>query len=153
MKPPSREGRLGWAEIRSLRPTQARVLVVDDDPRIRKSLLRALVGMGHTARVTGSAEEADQWLATERFHVALLDIDLPRMSGVEFLSWALKRDPEMAVIIVTGHDETELALACMEAGARTFLVKPLVLDILKSAVDDALALRHLLVSYNDTRRE
>lgn len=124
---------------------------MDDDPRIRNALKRALAGMGHDVRVAGSAEEADQWLATERFHVALLDIDLPRMSGVEFLSWALKRDPEMAAIMVTGHDEVELALECMAAGARTFLVKPVVMDILKGAVDDALALRHLLISYNDTR--
>lgn len=147
----SRKGRIGWAHLQSLRPAKARVLVVDDDARIRKALLRALVDMGHTVRVAASAEEADQWLTTERFQVALLDIDLPRMSGVEFLSWALKRDAEMAVIMVTGHDEVELALQCMSAGARTYLVKPVVMDFLRTAVNDALALRHLLTSYNDAQ--
>lgn len=144
-------GRIGWADLQSLRPSRAQILVVDDDVRVRRALLRALTELGHSVRVAASAEEADQWLASERFQVALLDIDLPRMSGVEFLSWALKRDAEMAVIMVTGHDEAELALQCMAAGARTYLVKPVAVDLLAAAVDDALALRHLLTSYNDGR--
>lgn len=150
MEPSRPRVRLGWVELQALRPEKAQVLVVDDDPRIRQALLRLLTGMGHTVRVAASAEEADQWLASERFHLALLDIDLPRMSGVEFLSWASKRDAEMAVIMVTGHDEVELALQCMAAGARSYLVKPVVMDILRAAVNDALAIRQLLVSYNGT---
>ena len=140
---------MGWADLHALRPNRAQILVVDDDLRIRKALLRALVELGHSVRVAASAEEADQWLASERFHLALLDIDLPRMSGVEFLSWALKRDAEMAVIMVTGHDEVELAAQCMTAGARTYLVKPIVMEFLAAAINDALALRQLLISYND----
>lgn len=143
--------KIGWADLVTLKPSRASLLVVDDDPRVRDGLTRLLTGMGHQVRSAASAEEADRWLASERFQVALLDIDLPRMSGVEFLSWALTRDPELAVIMITGNDDVDLALRCIEAGARTYLVKPLISEFLRSAVDDALALRHLLTAYNSGR--
>ncbi len=146
-------GRIGWADLRALGPLKARVLVVDDDPEVQRALIKALGAMGHEARAASSAEEADAWLSSEPFHLLLLDIDLPRMNGVEFLSWALRRDPELAVVMITGHDELELALRCMEAGARTYLVKPLEMRVLRSVVQDALAVRELLASYNRARRE
>lgn len=71
------------------------------------------------------------------------------MSGLEFLAWALKRDPEMAVIMLTGLDAPETALECMDAGARTFLVKPVEAPFLVRAAKDAVALRRLLVAHND----
>lgn len=146
------EGRIGWPDLKALGPVKARVLVVDDDPDIRGVLVRVLGTMGHEARAASSAEEADAWLSNEFFHLLLLDIDLPRMNGVEFLSWAFRRDPELAVVMITGHDELELALRCMDAGARTYLVKPLEMQVLQSVVRDALAVRELLASYNRSRR-
>jgi DNA-binding NarL/FixJ family response regulator len=57
--------------------------------------------------VTGGTH---RWLTSERFDLLLLDIELPRMKGVEFLSWTLSRDPEMAVIMLTGLDIPEVAI-------------------------------------------
>ena len=96
-----------------------------------------------------SAEDADRWLTSERFDLLLLDIELPRMKGVEFLSWALSRDPEMAVIMLTGLDIPEVAIECMDQGARTYLVKPIEVDFLRLALRDALGLRRVLVERND----
>ena len=79
----------------------------------------------------------------------ILDIELPRMSGTEFLAWALKRDPELAVIMLTGIDLPEVAIECMNAGARTYLVKPVEKEFLELALRDALALRRVLVERND----
>ena len=113
------------------------------------ALYRLITKMGHTARAAASAEEADEWLSNERFDACLLDIELPRMSGTEFLGWALKRDPEMAVIMITGIDVPEVALECLDGGARTYLVKPVESAFLERALRDALAVRQLLIERND----
>jgi len=141
--------RIGWRDLLRPSPEQARVLVVDDDPKIRSSLERLLTRFGHSVRSVASAEEADQWLALGRFDVCLLDIELPRMKGTEFLSWALSRDPEMAVIMLTGLDLPEVAIECLDHGARTYLVKPVEAAFLERAVRDALAVRRVLVERNE----
>ncbi len=104
---------------------------------------------GYTVKSAGSAEQADQLLTNECFSVCMLDIELPRMKGVEFLGWALSRDPEIAVIMLTGLDLPEVAIQCIDHGARTYLVKPVEVDFLWLALRDALAMRKLLVERND----
>jgi two-component system, NtrC family, response regulator AtoC len=125
------------------------VLIVDDDADLRRSLQRLVTRLGYSAHSAASAEEADGWLNQKRFSVCLLDIDLPRMKGVEFLDWALKRDPELSVIMLTGLDLPELAIECIDAGARTYLVKPVDADFLRLALRDAMAVHELLVDRND----
>lgn len=141
--------RLGWKEVLGNAPARARVLVVDDDAQVRNSLQRLLTHLGYSVQVAASSEEADRWLGTERFDACLLDIELPRMSGVEFLTWALARDREMAVIMLTGIDRPDVAVQCLDAGARTYLVKPVDADFLRLALRDALAVRRVLVERND----
>lgn len=141
--------RKGWPDVIAEAPAKARILVVDDEVEVRRSLHRLVTRMGHMARAAASAEEADEWLANESFDICLLDIELPRMSGTEFLSWALKRDPEMAVIMLTGLDSPEIAVQCIDAGARTYLVKPVESEFLALALRDALAVRKVLVERND----
>lgn len=145
--------RLGWRDVIGRAPTKARILVVDDEVEVRRSLHRLVTRMGHSARAAASAEEADEWLANEPFEVCLLDIELPRMSGTEFLEWALKREPELAVIMLTGLDVPEVAIQCLDAGARSYLVKPVEKDFLAVALRDALAMRQILVDRNDLAEE
>lgn len=140
--------REGWKELLENAPKNARILVVEDEKAVRDSVVRLLERMGHTVRAVGSSEQADHWLRTERFEVLLLDIQLPLMTGVEFLPWARERDPEMAVIMLTGLDDPELALECLDEGARTYLVKPVEEPFLRAAIRDALAMRRLLVERN-----
>jgi DNA-binding NtrC family response regulator len=144
--------RLGWTDILSRAPTRARVLVVDDEADVRKGLQRLVARFGYVVRSAASAEEADQWMNAERFDVCLLDIELPRMKGIEFLEWALGRDPEMAVIMMTGVDVPEVAIQCIDHGARTYLVKPVEAEFLRLALRDALAVRMVLLERNDLVR-
>ncbi len=123
--------------------------MVEDEAVVRRGLVRLLTEFGHDVKVAASAEEADHFLGSSSFDLMLLDIELPRMNGMELLVWALRRDPEMAVIMLTGLDRPELALTCFEAGARTYLVKPVTAEFLRPAIRDALALRQLLVERND----
>lgn len=143
-------GRIGWPDMATLARPGARILVVDDNPDIRKALVRLLSHGGYAPQVAESAEAAELWLQRQRFELCLLDIELPRMSGVELLRWCMVRDREMAAIMLTGLDSPDLALECMDHGARTFLVKPIEADFLLRAVRDALAVRSLLVYHNDT---
>lgn len=142
-------GRHGWREALAAAPTEARILIVDDDVRIRRSLQRMISRWGYTAEGAGSAEEADVLLGDGRFDACLLDMQLPRMSGLEFLTRALDRDPEMAVLMMTGVDDPDVAIECLNHGARTYVVKPVEIDFLELALRDALAMRTVLVERND----
>lgn len=142
------EDSLGWLDVRARAPKRARILVVDDDAAVCRVLGSALGAMGHESRTAASAEEADLWLSSMDFDLVLLDIDLPRMNGVELLAWALREHPDLAVIMLTGHAEPGLALECLSAGARGFLSKPIDLPFLQRAVRDALAVRVLLRERN-----
>ncbi|HEX9887297.1 MAG TPA: response regulator [Longimicrobiales bacterium] len=140
--------RMGWRDVAALDTGEASVLVVDDDPALRRVMVSALKGMLHDVRAAASAEEADVWLSARDFDLVLLDLDLPRMNGLELLRWALRRQPDLAVVMLTGHSEPGLALDCLSAGARAFLVKPIDLGFLQRAIRDALAVRALLRERN-----
>lgn len=140
--------RFGWKQVVTTAPRGGRVLIVDDEPEVRKSLERLVQALGYETKSAASAEAADNWLGAERFDVMMLDIELPRMKGIEFLSWALDRDPELAVIMLSGLDDPRLAISCIESGARTYLVKPVESEFLRLALRDALAVRRLLVERN-----
>lgn len=141
-------GQVGWQTLAGRTPNGGRVLIVEDDSRVRSLLIRAVRALGYEVTGAGSAEEADPWIASQRFDIALLDIELPRMNGIEFLQWAQRRDPEMAAIMLTGRNDPELAVQCLEQGARTYLVKPVDLEFLRLALKDAMAVRWLLVERN-----
>lgn len=140
--------RIGWKDVVAQAPPRARVLLVEDEPEVRKAMQRMVTRFGYTVQPAASAEEADQWLTSQRFDVCLLDIELPRMSGVEFLEWVHGRDPELAVIMLTGVDVPEVAIQCLDQGARTYLVKPVDPEFLRLALRDALAMRQILIERN-----
>ncbi|MBI4539328.1 MAG: response regulator [Gemmatimonadetes bacterium] len=142
----------GWADLHLYGGTGANVLVVDDEEPVRRTLERLVTKLGHQVKMAASAEEADSWLGAMRFDVMLLDIQLPRMTGVEFLRWALSRDPELAVIMLTGIDDPGTAIECLEHGARTYLVKPVEAAFLGIALRDAIAMRRILVERNELSR-
>ncbi len=140
--------KLGWKQVIATAPGSALVLIVDDNAEVRKSLERLVKALGYEVKAAASAEAADHWLGAERFDVMMLDIELPKMKGLEFLSGALNRDPELAVVMLTGVDDPKVAIECIEQGARTYLVKPVEAEFWQMALRDALAVRKLLVERN-----
>ena len=138
----------GWTDVIASAPRSAQILIVEDEPDVRRLTRTIVEELGYAVKTAGSAEEADSWMSSATFDLVLLDIGLPRMNGVEFLSWALSRQPDLAVIIFSGRNEPELAAKCIDLGARTYLVKPLDADFLERAVRDALMVRELLLERN-----
>jgi two-component system response regulator HydG len=105
-------------------PTPARVLVVDDEPTLLKALEALLRKKGYEVTALESPIAATQKLAQEDFDVALLDVKMPQLSGLELLHAVKHRRPEIEVIMMTGHATVETALAAVKAGAYDYLTKP-----------------------------
>jgi two-component system, NtrC family, response regulator HydG len=101
-----------------------RVLVVDDEPTLLRALEALLRKKGYEVTGLDSPIMATQKLAQEDYDVALLDIKMPQLSGLELLNAVKHRRPEVEVIMMTGHATVETALAAVKAGAYDYLTKP-----------------------------
>jgi two-component system response regulator HydG len=102
----------------------ANVLVVDDEPALLKALEALLKRAGHAVTALDNPVTALQRLASEDFDVALFDIKMPQLSGLELLNAVKHRRPEVEVIIMTGHATVETALQAVKLGAYDYLTKP-----------------------------
>ena len=102
-----------------------RILVVEDDERIRSSMRLALEGEGYEVRDAASGEEGLDLFAEAPTDVALIDLMLPGMDGFECCR-ALRRNSAVPIIIVTARSDTHDVVAGLEAGADDYVTKPFV---------------------------
>ena len=122
----------------------ARVLVVDDDRFMRTSLLDTLVSEGHDGKAFASGAEALQALADDSFDVALVDLKMPGMTGLEFLDQARERDARIPIIVITAHGTVETAVKAMKRGAFDYILKPFGGEELRVFLNKALEHRRLV---------
>ncbi len=121
-----------------------RVLVVDDEPVLLRAMEALLAKKGHHVTALDSPITATQKLAQEDFDVALLDVKMPDLSGLELLTAVKHRRPEVEVIMMTGHATVETALAAVKAGAYDYLTKPFDdVELVARAVAKAAERKHL----------
>lgn len=116
----------------------SRILVVDDDSFFRKVITKLLIGHGHEIVPAGSGEDALLTLQAQTFDLMISDVNMTPMNGMELLEKVVQSCPEMGVIMLTGHDEIEVAVEAMKKGAFDFLVKPFQLDDLFATVQRSL---------------
>ena len=121
----------------------ARVLVVDDEAAISRSLARVLGMAGHAVTTASSGEEAIAALAAQPFDVILSDIRMPGMSGLSLLRAVRARDADIPVAFMTGDPALETAVDALEQGAFRYLLKPVEIDEVIAVVERAARL-HLL---------
>src|SRR6266571_4787407 len=124
-------------ELKSLR-----LLIVDDEEAARYGMRRALETFGCDIAEAESAETARARMQARRFDLLLLDVNLPGVSGLEFLkelqSGSERSDPEAPlVVIVTAHGSERLAVQAVKAGAYDYISKPFELDDLRLVVKNA----------------
>jgi two-component system sensor histidine kinase/response regulator len=125
---------------------QAAVLVVDDSRTMRLGLIRALNGLGfrNITEATNGRHALEQVLA-KPFDLMLLDMEMPEMNGMEVLV-ALKTNPELCglpVIVISGAEQMDSAVKCIEAGAEDFLPKPFNPTLLRARVTTSLEKKRL----------
>ena len=108
----------------------ARILIVDDEPHMRKILATNLRQDGHVVLQAGGVEEARQQLASAEIDVVITDQKMPDGSGLDVLRLAQQDDPSTSVIFLTAVGSIELAVESMRGGAFDFLTKPFLPEVL-----------------------
>src|SRR5437870_4846228 len=126
-------------------PNSVKCLVVDDEPRLRRVLVRLLEGEGFTCAEAGSGVEALQMLHQEQVPLVISDLRMPQMDGVTLLREIIAKWPDTAVIVVTAVAEVESAVACLQLGALDYVAKPFHLDEVRARVMQALDKRRLIL--------
>jgi DNA-binding NtrC family response regulator len=119
------------------------VLVVDDDRTVRETLADFFDTLGYAARTAATASEGRQAAAEHAPDVVLVDLRLPDAGGLTLLEALRADDPELGIIMLTGHSDVPTAVRAMQAGALDFLEKPVDLETLDAAVTRAAELGRL----------
>jgi len=114
------------------------ILVVDDEAGVRTSLKGILGDEGYWVDAVESGEACLSALEARRYDLLLIDVWLPRMDGIETLSRVRTLDPEVPVIVISGHGSIETAVKAVRMGARDFVEKPLSLEKTLLVVKNAL---------------
>jgi DNA-binding NtrC family response regulator len=129
------------------------ILVVDDEPIIRDTLAEYLTQEGFTVAACANGEEALDLACARRFDVALCDVQLPGMDGIELLERLLKISPETSVFLITAYGTVENAVEAFQRGAHDYLMKPVLLDDVNNKIRRLLAYRELALDNQWLRRE
>jgi two-component system nitrogen regulation response regulator NtrX len=130
-----------------------RILVVDDEPEIRKSLRGVLEDEGYKVSVTANGEACIDELKKNAFDVVLLDIWLPGMDGLTTLEEIKRSETAPEVIMISGHATVESAVRATKLGAFDFLEKPLSLDKTLILVKNAVEAHRLRVENKDLKTQ
>jgi response regulator RpfG family c-di-GMP phosphodiesterase len=123
--------------------TQARILIVDDDPGVRSILTRVLAG-GYRLREASSGEEAEETYRAEGADLVLSDLQMPGIGGMELLQRFKAVDDTVGFIILTGAGTIENAVNALRLQADDYLLKPFNLEEVSLAVERALGHRRLV---------
>jgi DNA-binding NtrC family response regulator len=119
-------------------PTRSlRVLIVEDEQRLRDLLLEALPDMGYSASAVRSGEEALRLMQQQPHDVMLLDLHLPAMDGMDLFTQIRTRWPATQVIIMTGYGDLETARRAIHLDVVEFLSKPSPLSEIEKALERA----------------
>jgi DNA-binding NtrC family response regulator len=102
----------------------ARILIVDDDENIRKVLVAILEDEQYLVESVGTAREAIEKGKRKFFNLALIDIRLPDMEGIELLTKMKDTTPRMRKVIITGYPTLQNAVDAVNKGADAYIVKP-----------------------------
>ena len=119
-------------------PTSATIVVIDDDPSVRRALRRLIRSAGMSVTTHGSAEE---FLATggPPADCLILDVRLPGMSGLDLQRLLAESGRDVAVVVMTAHEDQVVRRTALGAGAVDFIAKPFDRDRMLGAVARAVA--------------
>ena len=102
-----------------------RILIIDDEESIVETLKEIIDMGGYHAEVALNGEEAKKQILSGYFHLALLDLKLPDISGLDLLKWMKREAPRTLVIVVTGYPSLDNAVESLNHGANAYIMKPI----------------------------
>lgn len=111
------------------------ILVVDDDPGIRKLIRAGLSDFGYAVELVESVSQAEECLRTRAYSLVLSDYDMPCKTGLELLAYVSQVAPDLPFIMLTAHDQTSLACRAISSGALDFLPKPFGIEELARRIE------------------
>lgn len=120
----------------------ARIVLADDEPKLRDLFARYLTGLGHEVRTAADGNEVMAALASDHADLLVTDINMPDMDGIEILTTLRRNGSELPVIAISGGgylDKNLLLSSAAMLGAVLTLEKPFALDELRAAVEQALS--------------
>ncbi len=129
------------------------ILIVDDEKNIREGLGTSLEMDGYTVFLAENGKEGLLTVNREDIDLVITDIKMPELSGEELLKKITSANPNIPVIILTGHGSIETAVTAMRNGAFDFLTKPVNLDRLSLLVKRALSNRQLVLKHRELEEE
>ena len=102
----------------------AKILIIDDEKAIRKTLTEILAFEGHQIEEAVDGEDGFKKFQDNIFDVVLCDIKMPKMDGIEFLEKAKSVNPDVPIIIISGHGQIDTAVDAVKKGAYDYISKP-----------------------------
>ncbi|MCX6138284.1 MAG: response regulator [Ignavibacteriales bacterium] len=129
-----------------------KILVVDDEDSLRLTLKFRLADAGFDVRDAADGEQAIALLEVESADMVLLDINMPRMDGIETLGLIIQAHPSTDVVMLTGFADFSTAIDCLKKGAKDYLVKPIEVTELITRVRSILRARNAERSLGELQR-
>jgi len=125
---------------------RTRCLIVDDDAQVRQVLSRVIATQGLSpVEATSGADALSVLKRVGEVPVCISDIYMPEMDGVTFLREALRRYPDMAIVMLTGMAEVNTAVECLKLGALDYISKPVIVEEVRARLQKALEKRQLVL--------
>lgn len=131
----------------------ARILIVDDEPMLRRTMSDRLKFWDCTTEEASSGEEALEMLGQKSYDLVLLDIKMPGISGLEVLATMRQRQDQTDVVVLTAHGSVEAAVEAIQNGATDFLLKPADFELVKNTVSRVLDARRLARAHEAMREQ
>jgi len=120
-----------------MRPSQGKVLIVDDDASIRRALHTTLSALGFEIEEASSGEQAVSFVRTERYDAALLDINMPGMGGIAACRTLRRLAEGLPILMLTVRDNADDKIDALDAGADDYITKPFHVGELTARVRSA----------------
>jgi len=129
----------------------ARILVIDDDENIRKVLETILEDEGYIVETAETAKKGIEKSEKAFYNLALIDVRLPDMEGIELLSKLRNTKPKMRKIIVTGYPTLQNAVSAVNKGADAYVMKPFEVEKILQTIREQLKKQQEEKSYSEKK--
>ena len=126
--------------------SQAKILIVDDDPDICQYMKTLLESTGYTVSVISDPTIVLDRVKSETFHVLIVDLMMPKMDGIELIGQIRKHDSDVAIIVSTGYPSVDTAVDAMKLNVSDYVRKPFDVDDFRSTVAEVLKQKGILLN-------